>query len=149
MEITILDIELRFKVPAGWQRLDDQAAWGPPSGSAQALRETHIGVEWAELEPPQEPEAVLFPQPAKMVDSQPVELGWGSGRQVRLEVLGATADGGEQAPVESYEIHTLIVSTQADRRLAVDFYATAVTPEQLAELEPFLKQMVNASELAR
>ena len=149
MEITILDIGLRFEVPAGWQRLGDQTAWGPPSWSEQALRERHIGVAWAEFGPPQEPEAVLFPQPAQVIDSQPVELGWGSGREVRLEVLGTAPDSGEQAPIESYEIHTLIVSDRADRRLAADFYATAETLEHLAGLEPFVKQMVNSSELTR
>jgi hypothetical protein len=144
--IDIEEIGLRFEVPAGWDRVGSEWAWAPPGRGAQVIQRLIIGVHWATLAPPQEPEAVLLPGPSEIVDSEPVEVGWGGGRSYTLEVLeSAPEDGGTRAPVSSVETHVIIVVPRDGGRLGVDFYARADDSEQLEDIQPFLEHMVDSS----
>ena len=90
--------------------------------------------------PEVEPEAVLLPQPAQVLDAQPVELAWGSGRRFTMEVYGEAEEGTGQAPVESVETHVLVVMEQEGTRWAIDVYASAPSAGQLAEMEDVLQR---------
>jgi hypothetical protein len=143
-EVEIPEVGLSFEVPEGWQRLEPDWVWAPDAEGSLRL-----GANWMELEPPMEAEAALLPGHAQVLASEPVQLIWGSGRSFTVEVYAPTAEeGGTQAPVESYEIHTLIVFSAGDVRRAVDLYASAATVEDLDGLRPALQHMLDSSGMA-
>ena len=141
-EAGIAEIGLTFEVPADWQRMGDEVAWTPSEES-----ETRVGVKWMALEPPMEAEAVMLPGQSQVLDSEPVTLGWASGRRITLEVYAPPVEGEGRAPVESVESHVLVVRADGGTRLAVDFYASAPTEEALKEAESALQRMVDSSRL--
>jgi hypothetical protein len=142
-EMNIPEAGLVFEVPAGWLRLEPEWAWAPDG--ANSLR---LGVNWMDIQPPQEVEAAMLPTPSQVIHSEPVELGWGSGRRFTVEVYAPAAQGGDtRAPVQSVETHVLIVVSQGDTRRAFDFYASGQTAEQLAILEPSLQHMLDSAAL--
>jgi len=142
-KVDIPEAGLVFEVPAGWQRLELEYAWAP--NGANSLR---LGVNWMDIQPPQEVEAAMLPTPSQIIHSEPVELGWGSGRRFTVEVYAPAAQGGDtQALVQSVETHVLIVVSLGDTRRAFDFYAGGQTAEQLAILEPSLQHMLETSAL--
>ncbi|MFP4394896.1 MAG: hypothetical protein ACLFTI_06490 [Anaerolineales bacterium] len=143
---TIPDIRLRFEMPAAWQHLDSQWAWTPDANG-----EMQVGVNWAYLEPPLEMEAALLPQPAQILDSEPLMTSVGEGRAFTLETYGeaAPSDGNDaKAPVQTVETHVLVAVEQNGQRLGVDFYASAPTAEQLAELDDVLQALVSSARWA-
>lgn len=140
-KVDIPEAGLVFEVPVGWQRLETEWAWSPDD--ANGLR---IGVNWMDIQPPQEVEAAMLPAPSQVIHSEPVELGWGSGRRFTLEVYAPAAQGSDtQAPVQSVETHVLVVVSLRDTRRAFDFYAIGQTAEQLAILEPSLQHVLETS----
>ncbi len=140
-EVNIPEAGLVFEVPAGWLRLEPEWAWAPDG--ANSLR---IGVNWMDIQPPQEVEAAMLPTPSQVIHSEPVELGWASGRRFTVEVYAPAAQGGDtRAPVQSVETHVIVVVSQGDTRRAFDFYASGQTAEQLAILEPSLQHMLETS----
>jgi hypothetical protein len=144
--IVVEEIGLRFEVPAGWIRVDSEWAWAPPGRGAHEIQSLIIGVHWAGLAPPQEPEAALLPGPSEIVESEPVDVGWGTGRSYTLEVFeDAPAGGGSRAPVSSVETHVIIVVSRNGGRLGLDFYARADDSEQLTDIQPFLQEMLHSS----
>jgi len=144
--IKIEEIGLTFEVPDGWQRVDSEWSWAPPGRGAQDIQELLIGVHWASLAPPQEAEAVLLPGPSQIIDSAPIDVGWGSGRSFQLEVYESTPAGeGTKPAIASFETHVLIVVTSNGGRLGFDFYARAQDLEQLSDIEPFLWHMLDSS----
>lgn len=143
-EVNIPEAGLVFEVPAGWLRLEPEWAWAPDG--ANSLR---LGVTWMDVQPPQEVEAALLPTPSQVIDSEPVELGWASGRRFTVEVYAPAVQGdGTRAPVQSVEMHVILVVSLGDTRRAIDFYAIGQTAEQLAILEPSLQHMLETSILA-
>jgi len=142
-EVNIPEAGLEFEVPAGWMRLEPEWAWSPDG--ANSLR---LGVNWMDIQPPQEVEAAMLPTPSQIIHSEPVELDWGSGRRFTVEVYAPAAQGGDtQAPVQSVETHVLIVVSLGNTRRAFDFYASGQTAEQLAILEPSLQHVLTTSAL--
>lgn len=136
--VQIGDSGLSVEVPDGWLQLGPEWVWTPAADSALRL-----GVQWADLNPPAEPEAVLLPQPAQVLSSEPIDLNWATGRTVRLEVYGPSE--GEKAPVVSVEEHTLIQITADGARRVFDLYASAPDEASLQELLPLLQQMRETS----
>ncbi len=140
-KVNIPEAGLVFEVPVGWQRLETEWAWSPVGDDGLRL-----GVNWMDIQPPQEVEAAMLPTPSQVIHSEPVELGWGSGRRFTLEVYAPAAqDDDTQAPVQLVETHVLIVVGLGDTRRAFDFYASGQTAEQLAMLEPSLQHMLETS----
>ena len=140
-EVNIPEAGLVFEVPAGWLRLEPECAWAPDN--ANSLR---LGFNWMDIQPPQEVEAAMLPHHSQIIHSEPVELDWASGRSFTVEVYAPAAQGDDtRAPVQSVEIHVLIVVSLGDTRRAFDFYASGQTAEQLAILEPSLQHMLETS----
>jgi hypothetical protein len=128
--VTVAEAGLRIEAPTAWERLVPEYAWTPESGSS--LR---MGVSWSVLKPPMEPEAVFLPNHAAIVTSEPIGLGWAEGRRFTLEVFAPAADGGDgRAPVEMVEEHVLVMLDTDEGRLGLDFYASAPSTDELAEL---------------
>lgn len=141
--VELSEANLALEVPAAWQSRPQELdqAW-----VADGLDRFRLGVRWTELQPPMEIEAALLPQPAQVLASEPVELSWGSGRRVTLELYGPAAEGGdEQAPVASVETHILITAEIGGTRYGYDLYAAAPTAEGLEQLAPLLQHMVDTS----
>jgi hypothetical protein len=130
--VNVAQAGLSLEVPVEWGQVEP-GVWAAPGDDGSRL-----GVQWANLQPPQEPEAALLPQPAQVIESGPVQLAWGSGRWFVVEVYGEAVQGQGRAPVEAVEIHTLIVVERNGARRAYDVYASAPTREQLLILEPVL-----------
>lgn len=142
--VAIADTGLSVEVPAGWMRLDPEWAWMPAEGS-----NLRLGVNWMELQPPVEPEAAVLPNHAQVLASEQVTLSWGQGRRVVLEVYAPAAQGGDaKAPVESVQMHALIVVNQDGVRRGYDLYVVGGTAEELAGLEPLLTHVLETSTLA-
>ncbi|MBC7334652.1 MAG: VCBS repeat-containing protein [Clostridia bacterium] len=138
--VDLTEAGLSLEIPTAWTQID-AATWVSPEDDAMRL-----GVRWAILEPPQEPEAVLLPTPSQIIHSEPVELSWASGRSFTVEVYAPAAQGGDtQAPVQSVETHMLIVVSLGDTRRAFDFFASGQTAEQLNILAPSLQHMLETS----
>jgi hypothetical protein len=138
--IQIPEAGLTVVQPAGWERLAPDWIWAAPE-----VEEQRIGLQWAELAPPAEPEAVLLPANSQILDSQPVDVPWGQARRVTVEVYGAAEAGQGQAPVQAVEIHILVVTSLDGQRRGYDFYASAPTAEQLAPLQPVLDAVVQSA----
>lgn len=139
-ERVITAIGMRFLLPEGFQGrptdLDGQHAY--------AFRDDpnlQVGVEWVLLEPPMEPEAALLPSPSRVLASEPVELDWGSGRLVTLELLGV-ADEGEAAPVVGATEQLLVVRTDDGGRLGVSVYLRALEMDQLEANADLLDEVI-------
>jgi hypothetical protein len=132
---------LSFEVPGDWVRLEPEWGWVPESGS-----ELRVGVAWMTLVPPQEAEAVMLPGPSEVVSSEPIELSFGAGRRVVLNVFVTEPESGDdQAPVETVEVHVLVVVVRGGVRQAYDFFASAPDQEGLETLEPVLDHMVETA----
>lgn len=132
-QVLVPEIGLAFDAPADWRRLEPEMAWTPEMGS-----EVRLGFDWMELEPPMELEAAMLPSPAQIVDSRPVDLGWVEGRRFTLDVY---------APEESFQMHVLCTLNRGGKRLGLDFYAVALSPEALQELEPLLQHVLDTAQL--
>ena len=140
-EVNIPEAGLVFGVPAGWLRLEPEWAWAPDG--ADSLR---IGVNWMDIQPPQEVEAAMLPTRSQVIHSEPVELDWASGRLFTVEVYASAAQGDDtRAPVQSVETHVIFVVSPGGTRRAFSFYASGQTAEQLAILEPSLQYMLETS----
>jgi hypothetical protein len=140
--VEIPEAGLRFEVPADWQQLAPEALWMPEGDGGLRL-----GFNWMALEPPVEPEAAMLPDHAQIVASEPVVLGWGDGRSFTLEVYGPAVEGGDKAPIMSVETHVIVVISSDGIRRGFDFYTSAPTTEQLAELELALRHALESTEL--
>jgi len=142
-EVNISEAGLVFEVPAGWLRLEPEWAW-----ALDGANSLHLGVNWMDVRPPQEVGAALLPTPSQVIHSEPVELGWVSGRSFTLEVYAPAVQSDDtRAPVQSVETHVIVVVSLGDTRRAFDFYASGQTAEQLAILEPSLQHMLGTSAL--
>jgi hypothetical protein len=130
----VAEAGLSLELPAGWTEIND-ATWAAPEDDTLRL-----GVQWADLEPPQEPEAVLLPQPGQILESVPLELPWSSARRFVIEVYGEAGAGAEQAPVTSVEAHVLAIIETGGERTAVDVYAAAPSAQELTILAAILQR---------
>ncbi len=137
--ISIPEIGLTFEIPGAWQRQGHAWIWAPvspPTGSEGQ----HIGVSWKEIRPAQEPEALLLPENAVMLDRTPgPELAWGTAATYRLQVM---VPGG-QGQIQAVEMHVVVRCTDK----YYDFYASAPAGEELAALEPVLQRMLASASL--
>jgi len=143
--LTIAEAGLELDVPSGWQRLEPGWTWAPNDVDGY-----YVGVNWADLEPPMEAEAAMLPSPPLVLDSVPVDLGWGSGHWLTIDVYAPAAlgEGSDAAPsVQAVETHALVVVNQGDGRRAYDFYASAPNADLLSTLDPILDAMVSSVEL--
>jgi hypothetical protein len=140
--VSLAEAGLSAEIPAGWLRLEPEWTWTPVEDSPLRL-----GIHWATLQPPQEAEAVLLPTLAQVLQSDPLDLSWGSGRLVTLEVYAPAPAGGVKAAVQSVERHAIVVVEQNGIRRAFDLYAVAPTQEALEGLEPLLQHMLDSSTL--
>jgi hypothetical protein len=142
--VAVFTTGLSVEVPGGWQRLEPEWVWTPdPAGGLR------LGVRWTNLTPPQEPEAALLPQNAQIVQSEPVELSWGSGRRFTIDVYGPAAEGSAtQAPVRSVETHVIVVAEMGHTRRAFDLFASAPTAAGLDTLASALQNMLDSSALS-
>jgi hypothetical protein len=143
--VEIPQVGLSFEMPADWQRIESEWAWAP--GSESALR---LGVNGVGLEPPMEPEAVLLPNHAQILDAVPIQLAWGEGRRFLLEryAPAAESDGAEvKAPIEAVEMHALSVIELDGESLGLDLYASAPTAEALAGMEPLFQHVLATAQV--
>jgi Tol biopolymer transport system component len=143
--VTIAEAGLDLDAPSRWQRVEPGWAWASTDGDGY-----RVGVSWADLEPPMEPEVVMLPNPSLVLDSVPVDLGWASGHRLTVEVYAPAVSGGgsDLAPsVKAVERHTVVVVNQGYGRRVYDFYASAPTADALATLDPVLDAMVSSVEL--
>jgi hypothetical protein len=141
--VEIPDVGLVLEVPSDWQRLDPEWVWFPDDTG-----DLRIGIKWADIQPPMEPEAMMLPNHSQTLQSEPVELDWGNGRRFTVEVYGPAIQGGDtQAPVQSVETHILVIASQGDARRAFDFYASGRTTEQITSLEPALQRVLDSATL--
>ncbi|MGC9522736.1 MAG: hypothetical protein ACP5HG_12750 [Anaerolineae bacterium] len=140
-QVEVAEAGLVVEVPETWERAGLEWAW-----IRDAEGETRIGIGWSTIEPPQEPEAALLPVNAQTLESEPVELTLGSGREFVMEVYGEPAEeSAEQAPVAAVQTHILVTVEQTGTRIGYDFYASAPTREALAEIEPALYHMAESA----
>ena len=139
--VPVPEAELSLEVPTDWTKID-AGTWA--ASQDETLR---LGVQWADLEPPQEPEAVLLPQPAQILESVPVQLPWSDARRFVVEVYGEAPQGGGKAPVISVEAHVLALVDLGRARRAIDIYAAAPDAQELARLEPILQRALTSVEL--
>lgn len=140
--VDIAAANLQVEVPESWTRLEPDWVWAPEQES-----ELRLGVKWEDLNPPQEPEAVLLPDNAQIVATSEVELAMGSGRRFLMNIYGPTVDGSdEEAPVETVQIHVLVIQSGEVRR-GYDFYAVAPDEEALSEVEPRLQHLIETATL--
>ena len=137
--VEIPEAGLRLQPPAGWERLEPDWAWAAPEVEGQ-----RVGLAWAELQPPAEPEAALLPAGAGILSSEPAAVSWGQARRVTVEVYGP-AEGEGQAPVAAVETHVLVVTTEGGLRRGYDFYASAPTAGDLEALQPVLDAMIQSA----
>lgn len=79
--VEITEARLTIQVPSSWQQLSPEWAWTPLDGT-----ERRVGLKWVDLQPPLEAEAVMLPNHSQVLRSEPVELGWATGRRITLEV---------------------------------------------------------------
>jgi hypothetical protein len=143
IQVEVQDADLKLEVPASWQQLVPDWAWSPSEDGLP-----RVGVAWRSLRPPEEPEAVLLPSPSQVLASEPIDLGWASGRRVMLEVYGSGTGAGEtQAPVASVETHVLLVVQEGTSRRAYDLYAAAGSVSDLEAVEPILQHLLDAANL--
>ena len=70
--MTIAEAGLELDVPSSWQRIEPVWAWAPTDVEGYC-----VGVNWVDLEPSMEPEAVMLPSPSLVLDSVPVDSGLG------------------------------------------------------------------------
>ena len=141
--VEVADTGLSIDVPAGWLRLEPEWLWTPAEGS-----DLFFGVNWVDLQPPQEAEAALLPVPSQTLYSEEVTLGWGSGRRFLLEVYGpATQGSDEKAPIQSVELHVLVVVTGEGGRRAFDLYVKGNRLEAMGTLDPVLQHALEMSML--
>jgi hypothetical protein len=134
---------IALDVPGNWPRLEPDWAWSP-----DGAQDARVGLDWSDLQPPMEPEAVFLPKYAQVLSSEPLDLGWATARRITLEVYargGPPEQGEEKAPVASVQTHVLAVIAEGGVRRAYDFYAAAPTAEALAALQPVLDQMVQSA----
>jgi hypothetical protein len=136
--VQVADAGLSLEVPTDWTQVEPRT-WAAPEDAALRL-----GVRWLDLAPPQEPEAALLPQPAQILDSEPVDLAWGSGRRFTVEVYGEAEQGAGRAPVQAVEAHVLVVVELDGVRRAFDIYATAPGVEELPGLDPILHRALDS-----
>lgn len=141
--VAIAEAGLEFEVPAGWPQLEGQWAWAPPNATTPCL-----GIEWADLQPPMEPESILPPGQSQILSSEPVDLGWASGRRITIEVYtpAEVSQGSEALPaIVAVETHVVVVASHRGDRRAYDFYARGRTAEELAGREPLLQHMLDSA----
>ncbi len=136
--VTVADAGMTFDVPQGWIQQEADWAWTPDPAGGNAGR---LGFKWADVPPPGEVEAAMLPQPSQMLDAQPFELGWGSGRSYVLETYDSSGNG-QRATVEN---HIIVVVSKGGTRYAYDFYAVGKTPEELQAVQPLLQHMVESA----
>jgi hypothetical protein len=142
--VAFADSGLSAEVPLGWMRLGSQWVWTPTEGSGLLL-----GVRWADLQPPQEAEPVLLPQPAQIVQAEDIDLPWGGGRLLTVEVLGTASPGDDdRAPIRSVEMHAILIASGNGTRRAYDLYATAPDAAQMDSLGLVLRHAIDTAALA-
>jgi len=143
-EVEVIGAGLQVEVPDSWQQLSTGWAWSPVGEGLP-----QIGVAWRDLQPPEEPEAALLPSPSQVLASEPIDLSWGSGRRVTLEVYAPGAeDSDSQAPVQSVQTHVLIVVQEGASRRAYDLVAAAGSLEELTAIEPIFQHLLDTARLA-
>ena len=136
--VAIAEAGLSVDVPAGWLHLEPAWVWTPSEDSALRL-----GVAWADLQPGQEAEAAMLPASAVVLRSEPLTVGWGNGQLFTVAVYG------EQATLQSVEMHALIVIAQDTTRRAFDLYLVAADEEQAGAQQAILQQMLDTAVLSR
>jgi hypothetical protein len=128
--VTLPQHGLTVEIPASWQQHGNEPVWRPRDNALAC-----VGVNWVDLQPPQEAEPALLPQGAQILESEAVELPWAQGRSFTLEVYAANAsDGDARAKVATVEQHLIVVVQRESGRRAYDVYAVADSPEQLADI---------------
>jgi hypothetical protein len=129
---------LTVEIPASWQQHGNEPVWRPRDDELAC-----VGVNWVDLQPPQEAEPALLPQGAQILESEAVELTWAQGRSFTLEVYADDAsDGDDRAKVATVEQHLIVVVERESGRRAYDVYAVADSPEQLADIMPVYHQLL-------
>ena len=129
----LADAGLSLEVPVDWIAAGP-GVWTMPGGEGPFL-----GVKWIDVQPPQEPEAALLPQPAQILES--VRSSW-LGVVVGVSSCwstGEAVEGEGQAPIDRIEAHVLVVVDWAGGRRAFDVYVSAFSAEQLAGTESELE----------
>ncbi len=134
---------LTVEIPASWQQHGNELVWRPSDDES-----AYMGVNWVDLQPPQEAEPALLPQGAQILESEAVELTWAQGRSFTLEVYGADASNGDgRAEVATFEQHLIIVVERESGRRAYDVYAVADSSEQLADMMPIYHHLLTSLSL--
>lgn len=142
--VEFADTGLSAELPVGWLRLEPEWVWTPAVDSGLL-----IGVRWADLQPPQEAEPALLPSPSQIMQAEPIELSWASGQLFTVEVYGPATQGSDaKAPVQSVEMHAIVVIDANGTRRAFDLYAAAPDAEQMAAQETVLRHLLDTSTLA-
>lgn len=130
-----------FQAPAGWPS-PTAWVWVAPGDSGQLL-----GFQWAQISPPNLPEAVFLPPNALSLASEAVDLGWAAGRWHEIEVYRPVEQGQVGGQIEFYERHVILLFERGGQRIGLDFYARAQTLKGLTGFRPLLDQMVASATL--
>ena len=139
--VEVTEASLRLEIPAGWIRPGPEWEWMPSEGGPVAL-----GITWIDLVPPQEAEAALLPQPAQILESEPITLTWGQGRLFTVEVYAPASEGKASATMQSVEMHAIIVVPENGRQRAFDLYTSAPDHTALAAQEAVFMRMLSNTE---
>jgi hypothetical protein len=138
--VTLSQYGLTVELPTSWQQHGNEPVWRPRDDELAC-----VGVNWVDLQPPQEAEPALLPQGAQIRESEAVELTWAQGRSFTLEVYADDAsDGDAQAKVATIEQHLIVVVKHESGRRAYDVYAVADSPEQLADIMPVYHHLLTS-----
>jgi hypothetical protein len=141
--VEIPEAGLGLEVPISWQQLAQEPAWSPTGDGKR-----RIGISWYHLLSDIRPEAILLPGGGHIVESAPIVLGWGSGREYLVKDYGPSrADEGAGGSALSVEMHVIVAVVDGETQWAYDLHAVAPTEEELAALKPVLKAMLGSMHL--
>ena len=144
LSIAIQETGITFVVPVSWERIGDEWIWEPAGDQDQ-----YVGVRWIDLQPPQEPEAALLPQPSQILNTEEIHLSGIAGRTFVLEVYDTASEGGStKAEIQSVEKHAIVVVDFDGGRRAVDFFASASSLDQLNIVAPVYTQLLDSANFA-
>lgn len=138
--VEIPEAGLTFDVPASWERVEPEWIWKPTGNQGQ-----QVGVKWIDLQPPQEAEAALLPQPSQILNAEETNISWATGRTFTLEVYDtASQEGNTKAAVKSVEKHLILVVDVDGGRRAYDFFSAGSNLDQLDAITPVYTHLLNS-----
>lgn len=125
--VELSDARLRLSVPPGWQELEDGGYWSDISDARLSLsvQELPAGVSAMDF---------FLPEEYELAQTGSLATGLGLGDCVQINIIRQN----EHSTTTRYEWHILV--GRGDHP-AVDFYASAASPDALERLRPHLERL--------